>query len=183
MKEADNIVLMGMKHCGKSSLGRMLSREAGMRFFDLDSLMEEIYGNRAATVREIYALKGKTFFQRLETEAAAHLIRQTRYQEKIVAALGGGTIENREAMDKLDSEWLLVYLKAPLMELFTRIEEKGLPPFLKGENPLEQFSLIYEARTVLYEKKADLILDIGVRDLKESLNLLITTLKGIGYVW
>lgn len=183
MKEADNIVLMGMKHCGKSSLGRMLARETGMRYFDLDSLMEEAYGNKATPVRDIYATKGKRYFLRLEAEAVVHLIKQTRYQEKIVAALGGGTIENPEAMEKLGANWLFVYLKAPLKELFGRIEERGLPPFLQGENPYEQFATLYGERTSLYEKKADLTVDIGARDLKESLNLLITSLKGIGYAW
>jgi len=179
----DNIVLMGMKHCGKSTLGRMLAREKGMRYFDLDTIIEETYGNRSVPVREIYATRGKSYFQNLETEAVVYLVKQTKYQERIVAALGGGTIENSEAMEKLGHDWLLIYLQAPPRELFERIERGGLPPFLQGTDPYSLFTALYERRTSIYEKKADLTVNIGGRDLKESLNLLITSLKGIGYVW
>ena len=183
MMEGENIILMGMKHCGKSTLGKMLGRVTGLRYFDLDVLMEELYENRSATVREIYKERGKNYFQQLETRAVQHLLRQTRFGEPIAAALGGGTIENSQAMDSLGKDWLFVYLQAPPDILFQRIRQSGLPPFLEGPDPYSAFLELYHLRTELYQQAADLIIEIGTQDLKDSLNTLITSLKGIGYAW
>ena len=64
-----NIVLCGIKHCGKTTLGRGLARARAVDFRDSDAELERRFErehNRAATVREIFREIGETEFRRLE---------------------------------------------------------------------------------------------------------------------
>ena len=174
-----NIVLMGIKHCGKSTLGKMLAEEMKVQFHDIDKIIENNFHEKTLTVREIHDIVKKEGFHKLETEA---ICRNIGDDEISVISLGGGTIDNEDAFECIAGTSIFVYLKEEPVALFKRIQDGGLPSFLKHTDPFSIFMKLYENRTVLYEKKADLIVEINGLDIKKAYEKLKEKLKEAGYV-
>jgi shikimate kinase len=164
---------MGMKHCGKTTLGRMLAEREGRVFIDLDGYAEALVSRQRGcplTLREIYRDEGREAFQALEAESLACLMAD--YPEdgrRAVLALGGGTIENPEALAAFTGSCLFIYLEEDEDVLFRRIQASGIPPFLAGDDPRGAFHLLYEKRTALYRGKADLTIHTGGKNPGEIL--------------
>ena len=176
-----SIILMGMKHSGKSSLSRRLAWLWKIRSVDLDELIEGIYRpDRAVSCREIYRQHGEEYFRGLEAQAAQKLA-NIASSEAVCASLGGGTIENQKAMVSLKGAGLLVYLKADADELFSRIIHGGIPSYLKSDNPSEEFLALYDKRTPLYEKASDMTISVNGMSLEDAFNTLTEKLKEHGY--
>lgn len=152
------IILSGVKHSGKSTVGWSLSSQLGLYFADLDDLIirdAEIY----PTVRDLYRQLGKEGFQKQESESLKHFL-EVNKGKPFVLALGGGTIENSQAVTLLrEASVHTVFLDAAEVDLFQRIAKGGLPPFLEGDNPEEKFRIMYEKRSRLYREWADAVID------------------------
>jgi shikimate kinase len=180
------IYLMGMKHCGKSTLGRMLARRWDIRFLDLD---DEIVNDhlshenthvesRQPDVRGIYRKLGKTGFQALESQAATRVASDARTSGSgLILALGGGTIENEDAMNAFPPEDLFAYLEEDADVLFARIRRGGLPPFLSGPDPYGEFLSLYDRRTALYRQKATITVPLAGKSIEAALMLLENMLQ------
>ncbi len=171
MRKGNSIVLMGMKHCGKSTLGTMVAERYACEFYDLDEAVEMLNGEPGVSVRDIYARYGKDVFQRLEA-AAAQRIRE-KGGKSFVLALGGGTIENAQAMEHIRPMGRLIYLREKPEILFMRIEKNGIPPFLSKDDPFTDFLKLYERRAALYEGEADLVVDLNAKGIEEAFASLI----------
>lgn len=200
------ILLTGVKHCGKSTVGRLLAEEWGVPFFDLDDLVETNCADetgRTLSCRDIYREYGKPNFIRYEAAAAERLKELAGSRSSgsgpvsriaAVAALGGGTAENREAISALESFGLFVLFDADPEELFERIKRGGIPPFLlskpgrmdeqqsEGLRPVPgspgggvekerdiygRFLELYVRRMKLYKRRADIIIDIRGKNPRE----------------
>lgn len=171
-----SIILMGMKHSGKSTLGRLASDRLGLSLYDLDDLLvRENPQGPVLTPREIHRQLGPQVFQDWEALSAERLA-QTMIQTPCVLALGGGTIENPRAMQALKGKGLKIFLDDEPQVLFDRIMRGGLPSFLSADHPWEDFQKLYHRRTALYQKAADRTLDcrnLGVQEvLKKFLQLI-----------
>ncbi|MDR2588194.1 MAG: shikimate kinase [Spirochaetales bacterium] len=165
-----------MKHCGKTTLGRILASRLRLNFTDLDALIEETASRekgKPVTVREIYKEGGKEAFEAAEKTALLHLAQHFQAGKQLVLALGGGSIENTEAFSALAERAFLIYLEEDEKTLFRRITAKGLPPFLEGPNPRETFHRLYEKRTALYREKAHYTLNLRGLTPEETLEKLL----------
>jgi shikimate kinase len=164
---------MGMKCCGKTTLGRMLARLRSEAFIDLDEFAEELafrQGGRPLTVRELYRAGGKDAFQALEAEALRKIAEDFSGQNSaLVLALGGGTIENPPGLAALGGGGVFVFLDQDEDVLFARISSSGIPPFLAGDDPRAAFHRVYKTRTALYRKKADLTVNMRGKNPEEAL--------------
>ena len=121
--------------------------------------------------REIYKTYGSSVFKELEASASKKLSSYTE-NTTLIAALGGGTIENPPALDTLINSGLFVYLKVDFDTLYNRIIKDGIPPFINKNDPRNSFLKLYKKRTVLYEQKADIIVSLDGKDIKDSLSAL-----------
>ncbi len=115
------LLLTGFMGAGKSTVGALLAVALGWRFVDLDRFIEQGDGEDGApakTVAEIFRTQGEAHFRRMEA-AALHKLGK---EERIVLALGGGTIENEGARPLLTllPGTCMVFLDAPLPELLSR---------------------------------------------------------------
>ena len=152
---------MGMKHCGKTTLGRLLSQRVALPFEDLDERVCRIYLDRtgkALPIRELFWTLGKPLFQELEVEGIKHLAETYGVgplKPSCILALGGGTIENSKALSHLDPFGYYVYLEEKEEILLDRILQGGIPSFLSEWDPAGDFHRLYEHRTALYRAKAD----------------------------
>jgi shikimate kinase len=178
-----SIILIGMKHSGKSTLARMLAWELKTRCVDLDELVEEEYrSDRLLSCREIYKQHGPEGFAELERLAAIKLAESMK-EASLVASLGGGTIENEGAISALTGSGIFVYLVVALDVLFSRIMKGGLPAFLSEQHPYEDFSALYKKRSVFMREKADIIVQLPEDAIENSLKRLVTGIKEYGYAW
>jgi shikimate kinase len=157
------LILMGIKHCGKTTIGTRLAAAWDIPFYDLDDVILELYPG--ISVRDVYKQAGKREFQRLEAAGAALILsRASRRREETgaysgICALGGGTIENREAMDRLTGAGTFCYIRENEEVLYKRIISRGLPAFLSADDPEGDFTRLYLRRTRLYEQQADITID------------------------
>ncbi len=170
--------LAGIKHCGKSTLGKLLADKIGCPFIDFDEKIEELFSDRegeALGVREIYEQHGKNIFRDYERLAAESIVsdRRKNRKEPLVAALGGGIIDNAEAWAVIKQAGLIIYIDEDPEILYERIIKNGIPPFLSSGNPRQDFLQLHKRRSSSYRKDADLTLSLEGRPIDGALNLLI----------
>jgi shikimate kinase len=187
------LVLMGMKNCGKTTVGRLISTKLQVPFQDLDEAVESIFQEQKSyflSVREIYRNFGKEYFQNLETLALEQICSSpsppsnpvgTRGAESafpsLVLALGGGTIENPSALAVLDTKGFFVYLEEEEPILLQRILRGGIPSFLNEQDPEGDFHQLFLRRTALYRDRADLTLPIEGKNPDEVIQMILKCLK------
>lgn len=139
-------------------MGWALASLLGLYFADLDDLILRDASD-FPTVRDLYRKLGKEGFQNQETESLKHFL-EVNAGKSFVLSLGGGTIENNEAIKLLEENSVqTVFLDAAEEDLYQRIVKGGLPPFLEGDDPEEKFRKMYEKRSKLYKSWTSFIID------------------------
>lgn len=139
-RETENIVLIGMPGCGKTTTGRMLAQLLGRPFYDVD---EEIVRRQGMSIPEIFARFGEDAFRTMETRATARLSAQSG----AVIASGGGVVERRENRDLLRQNSVVVWIRRSLGEL----SSDGRP--VSQSRPVAD---IAAKRLPLYERWSDI---------------------------
>lgn len=179
-----NLVLCGMKHCGKTTHGRRLAEIRSAAFADTDELLEREYRGRfgtAASCREIYLVRGEEFFRKMEASViAAYASSLEGRQTPQVTALGGGAPVNRfMSGDVLRRLGFCIYLEIDVDTAFRRVEAGGLPPYLAAEeDPRRRFAALYRERAVFYRGCADLILHIDGDEPEETVTARLVAALG-----
>lgn len=166
--DARSLLLVGLKHSGKSSVGRMLARSLEVEFHDLDSEIVTLCGD-VGTARQIYRTVGREAFQALESEAALELARR---ENRMIIAAGGGTIDNRAAMDALAGSCYMIFLDVDVDLLVERVFRGGVPAFVDPERPVEHFREISERRRRAYNGACDLRIEVGEQTQAEIARLI-----------
>ena len=182
------IVLMGMKHCGKSTLGRALAETRGVPFADLDELTErEFDPARSLSCREIVKAHGEKLFRSLEERAAERLSRMIAESGSeavgLVAALGGGTVESARAMDALAKVALLVYLEESPEVLWERVAAHGVPSYLDPADPHGGFLAVFARRAPLFRERAHVVVHLMGMEVEKAFTELVHVLAEAGYAW
>ena len=145
----NNIVLIGMPGVGKSTIGVILAKILAYHFLDSDLVIQEREGKR---LHQIISEVGTEGFLKIENDVNASL-----KVENTVIATGGSAIYGAEAMEHLKEIGEVVYLKADYQTICKRLgnlEKRGVA--LKPGQTLKD---LYDERTVLYEKYADVTVD------------------------
>lgn len=138
-RQMENIILIGMPGCGKSSVGKALAAVLNRTFLDAD---EEIVRRADCSIPEIFAAQGEAGFRRAESAVLADLGKQSG----IVLATGGGCVTRPENYPSLHQNGCIVWLTRDLSLLPT----DGRP--MSQANPLEA---LWEKRKALYEQFSD----------------------------
>ncbi len=133
MGHLSRLILTGFMGAGKSTVGTILARDIGWKFIDLDDVIE---ASSHRTVAEIFRDYGEADFRERERQAVLQMSRE----EKIVLALGGGTVEDESTRSLLVQSPgnCLVFLHAELPELLARCTVEGkVRPLLAAPEALE----------------------------------------------
>lgn len=161
-----NIVLIGMPGVGKSTLGVVLAKELGFEFVDADLLIQK---REKRLLKEIIAQDGVDGFLKVEEEVNAEI-----EAERTVIATGGSVVYSQKAMEHLKSIGKVVYLKLNFDDLNNRLGNlKGRGVVLKDGQTLKS---LYEERTPLYEKYADITVSEDGLNLEETLSSVLQSL-------
>ncbi|MDR0683823.1 MAG: YkgJ family cysteine cluster protein [Spirochaetaceae bacterium] len=152
------LLLCGPKHCGKTSAALALQGILGGDFVDIDALIEEREG---ISPRCLYR-RGRGLFQEAEARAVSAIAARAKEAGgMLIAAAGGGLIDNEPAMDAVvkDGSVMIVYLEVSASTAWCRIEEAaknggGLPAFLDTENPEAAHAALHERRAAAYKQRA-----------------------------
>ena len=139
----ENIALIGMAGCGKSTIGRNLAKETGKKFVDADTEIELLAGK---TIPEIFAQDGEEEFRRLETEVLTALGKQSG----LVIATGGGCVTRERNYPLLHQNSRIIWLK----RCPTRLPTEGRP-LSQQTSPVE----LYELRKPMYKAFSDAVVD------------------------
>jgi shikimate kinase len=162
-----NVILIGMKHCGKTADGQALAARWHCPFYDVDQLIEETNEcetGRRQTVREIFSA-GENRFQELEAKVVRELSGRVREATgSNVIAVGGRTALNKEVDALLGAMGTVVYLEISPEEAFARVKRSGLPPFLDKADPEKHFRELYNERDPHYRRMAQLTMNVNGLD-------------------
>lgn len=164
--EKNNIVLIGMPGVGKSTIGVILAKELGYQFVDSDLFIQK---RERKLLRQIIARDGVDGFIAIENEVNASI-----RAENSVIATGGSVVYGKEAMEHLKKIGTVVYLKLNYKSLEKRLGNlKGRGVVLR---PGQDLRALYEERTVLYEKYADVVVDEENKDIETTLQTILECL-------
>lgn len=151
-----NIILIGMPGSGKSTVGVVLAKKLGFQFMDSDLVIQE---KCKKLLFQLIDEMGEAGFLALENEINAGI-----WAEGAVIATGGSAVYGKEAMAHFKEIGKVVYLKLPFEELKERLgdlKERGV--VIKEGYTLRD---LYEERTPLYEKYADITVECSGRDIR-----------------
>lgn len=145
----NNITMIGMPASGKSTVGVLLAKRIGYQFIDSDILIQN---QEKRLLKEIIAQDGLEGFLAIEEQVNRGI--QT---DRAVIAPGGSVIYGKTAMEHLKEIGTVVYLKISYEDLEKRLGnlvDRGVA--LKDGMTLRD---LYDERTELYEKYADVTID------------------------
>ncbi len=145
----NNIILIGMAGCGKSTVGVLLAKALGMGFLDTDLVIQRREGKK---LQEIINVDGLEYFKRAED--AALLSVET---DSTVIATGGSAVYYNDAMKHLKAGGKCVWLALPFDVIERRIRNiktRGI-----AIAPGKTLRDVFEERQPLYEKYADIRVD------------------------
>lgn len=137
--QMENIVLIGMPGCGKSTIGKLLADYLGKTFIDADAEIEKTAG---VSIPEIFAQDGEAGFRQLETQVLARLGMGSGQ----VIATGGGCVTKEENYPLLHQNGSIWWIQRDIASLPT----DGRP--LSQANKLQE---MYRVRKPLYQRFAD----------------------------
>ena len=138
-KQTENIVLIGMPGCGKSTVGSLLANKLQRTFVDADTEIEKEAG---MSIPEIFARGGEQSFRKIESTVLERLGKKSG----LVIATGGGCVTIPENYPHLHQNGIMIYLNRSIDTLPT----DGRP--LSNKDNLE---ILYTVRKPLYEQFLD----------------------------
>jgi shikimate kinase len=167
---APKVALVGLRCCGKTSVGRELARALGLGFVDLDEAIawsagEGCCAEHAPSVARLVAEHGWTGFREMERRELARVLEA---QGELVVATGGGAVEREDNRRLLRSRARCVWLREELDVLRRRLAaDGGARPALTGGDAAAELDEIAARREPLYAEVAELVVDGGGRGVEE----------------
>ena len=165
----DNVVLIGMPGAGKSTLGVVLAKILGYEFIDADLLIQSKLDK---TLQKIIDACGPDGFIEVENEVLC-----TLSAKRAVIATGGSAVYSDEAMEHLRSIGTVVYLRVSYEELESRLGGLHERVVVMKNGMGMSLHDLYEERRPLYEKYADVTIDIDGLSVRDAARRLVELLS------
>ena len=167
------IIIIGYMGAGETTVGKALSRELGIPFYDLDWYIES---RMRKTVPQIFAQKGEEGFRIIEH----NMLHEVAEFEDVIISCGGGTPCFFDNMEYLNSQGETIYLKATPEVLHKHLRMgKTIRPLLLDKSPEEMLLFIREQlqhREPFY-LKARHTLDVNLLDSYEKINISVARIR------
>lgn len=155
---------------GKSSVGRYLSTQLDMDFYDTD---EEIEVRTGVDIGWIFDVEGELGFRKREES----IVEELSGMANIILATGGGTIISPICRELLKKNGYVIYLEVSLQHQQVRTLNESRRPLLRVKNREETLLKLQEEREHLYEEIADYRVKTDQRSVKAVAGDIIRWLK------
>ncbi len=169
-----NIVLIGYRGSGKSTVGRRLAARLTMRFVDVDDLIEERQG---VPISDIVKSHGWGHFRKLE----ATIIKEIANGDQLIIAPGGGAVLDTDNINALRKNGWIIWLKADKETLLKRLNyDPGTDtrrPTLTGKGTSEELKEVMSLREPIYERVSEIQIDTSRIDAETVVENILTVLK------
>jgi len=157
------IILIGMKGCGKTTVGRVLAQHLSVPFLDCDAEIEKVCRQEkgeALPFRQIFERYGEDYFHTLEQKALRN-IASAGEKAHFVLSCGGRTPLFHENQAILCELGKIIFLNVEKSILLERILANGIPAFFPyPEDAQRSLDLLLEERVPIYQHCADIRLDL-----------------------
>lgn len=159
-------ILIGLRGCGKSTIGPLLARDG--ECIDLDTYVARSAG--VAHAADYILASGIDAFREQEGRVLTSILRLPARKRNVIVSLGGGTptgsVSHRLLTSpKVRAQSRVVYLHASPIELQRRLRLTDLShrPSLTGKDPVDEVVVLYTVRDPLYRQLADIIIEVEGR--------------------
>jgi shikimate kinase len=169
-----NIILTGFMGTGKSSVGRVLARELGMAFVDIDELIEE---RENRVIAEIFERSGEAYFRDMEVQLVSSI---TSSMNDVVLSTGGGIVLNSVNMELLGSWGTVVCLIASVEEIMRRVGSTHARPLIDDANKRHSIEQRLKERSSFYDAAEFKVLTDGksINDVVGEIKFLVVPSQG-----
>jgi shikimate kinase len=169
-----NLVLIGYRATGKTSVGTRLAEVLQRPFVDLDQVLVREAGR---SIADIVAQGGWAEFRRLEKELVARY-RDTR---GLVLATGGGVVLDPNNVAALRENGIIIWLRADPAAIQTRLAQDqprdANRPSLTGGDTIREVAAVAEERAPLYLAAAQISIDTTHRSVAQVVKLVLEALE------
>ena len=169
-----NLVLIGYRATGKTSVGARLAEVLDRPFVDLDQVLVREAGRPIA---DIVAQGGWAEFRRLEKE----LVARYRDARGLVLATGGGVVLDPDNVAALRENGILIWLAADPTAIQARLAQDqprdANRPSLTGGDTIREAASVAEERAPLYQAAAQIIIDTTHRSVPQVVKLVLEAIK------
>ncbi len=154
MKEGAPIVLCGFMGCGKTTVGKIISKRTNLEFIDMDIYIEQKEGMK---IKDIFARRGEGYFRDLEHKACKELAAR----KNCVISSGGGAMTFERNVKAMENDAIIVLLSVPLDEIRYRLRNDTKRPLLQRPDKDEAMKELYEKRLPYYHAAARFVIHPG----------------------
>lgn len=143
-KMSKNVVLIGMPGCGKTTLGKIISKNLGFKFFDVDEYIEKKSGKIISQLFDV----SEEYFRSVESEAVYELSKENTS----VISTGGGVIKKHINIERLKETGIVIFIDRPVDNIATDVEVSTRPLLRDGVHKLYD---LFNERYEIYKKCCD----------------------------
>lgn len=180
-KKQKPILITGFMASGKSTMGRILAKELGRAFIDLDAWVEHEAGK---SIIEIFREEGEKSFREQERSGLLQLLETFDG----VLALGGGALQHQEVVDAVKNKAVLIFIETKLEEICERVANSKNRPILFGGNGeikpkqvlFDELKTLYLEREIYYRQAHISLVSGDFPQAAEMAKAAITKLKAYG---
>ncbi len=164
-----NIILIGFRGTGKSTVGKILSKETGWKFISSDDEIENKYGKISNLVSD----KGWEYFRRLEEDVIGNIAKE----DKTIIATGGGVVMNSNNVQNLKKNGKFILLTTSKELIINRIKNSDRPRLTTSTCIEEEVDKILNERMPVYLSIADYMIDTSSLTPKDIAEKIIKMVK------
>jgi shikimate kinase len=172
-----NIILIGYRCTGKTSVGMALSKRIGKAFCDADDHIEE---KAKRSISDMVATEGWDFFRAREKEA----IHEVSSFDDYIIAPGGGAVLDAENVKNLKQNGVIVLLEATTQTILERMrldkKTEQQRPSLTGKSAYEEIEEVLEFRMPFYMDAMDFSVDTTSKSVEQILDEIVRKLEKYG---
>ena len=167
------IVLVGMMGSGKTTIGKLLSKEFSLPFYDSD---EEIVKKLGMSIVDIFQSQGEEVFREEEAKTIKKILRKDQY----ICALGGGSLLSQEIRDIVKKDIISIWLQASVDDLYERLKDDKSRPKLDVMDTRNEIFNLNQQREKFY-KMSDIVVNTGNKSEDMIVSKIVPLIEDLNY--